>query len=304
VTVEALTILIRSHPLLAYFALAFAISWGGVLAAVVGSGAMDGTGPTNDSRFLFAVLAMLAGPSVAGIFMTAVLEGRNGVRALGARVLRWQVGARWFALALLMAPVLWLLTLLALSLTSLNLLPGIVTSTDKAGLVLVGVGVALGAGILEEIGWTGFAIPQLRRHHGALATGAIVGVLWGAWHLLTNVFWAAPATAGELPLSIFLPASALGALIGYVPAFRILMVWAYDRTGSLLVAMLMHTSLTASVLILDPAGLSGVALLTYSFALAAVVWAVVIAVGMRSGWHLHHKAAPSAHRAAGEAEPA
>ena len=209
-------ILTRNGPVLTYFALTFAISWGGVLAAVVGSGGMDGTGPTSDPRFLYAVLAMLAGPSISGIFMTAVLEGRNGVRALGARVLRCQVGARWYAIALLTAPVLWLLTLFALSFTSLNVLPGIVTSTDKAGLVLAGVAVALAVGILEEIGWTGFAIPHLRRRHGTFVTGAIVGVPWGAWHLLTNVLWAAPATAGELPLSIFLPASVLGALMGYL----------------------------------------------------------------------------------------
>jgi membrane protease YdiL (CAAX protease family) len=296
--VEALRILTRSHPVLTYFALTFAISWGGVLAVVGGSGGMTGTEPTSDSRFLYAVLAMLAGPSIAGIFMTAVLEGRNGVRALVARMLRWQIGARWYAVALLTAPVLWLLTLFGLSFTSMNVLPGIVTSTDKAGLVLVGVAVALGVGILEEIGWTGFAIPQLRRRYGTFATGAIAGVPWGAWHLLTNVFWAAPATAGELPLSIFLSGSVLGALIGYLLAFRMLMVWVYDRTGSLLVAILMHTSLTASVLILDPAGLSGATLLTYSFALAAVVWATVIAVGVRSGGHLHHKAVPSAQRAA------
>jgi membrane protease YdiL (CAAX protease family) len=295
--VDTPRILTRNGPVLTYFALTFAISWGGVLAAVVGSGGMDGTGPTSDPRFLYAVLAMLAGPSISGIFMTAVLEGRNGVRALGARVLRCQVGARWYAIALLTAPVLWLLTLFALSFTSLNVLPGIVTSTDKAGLVLAGVAVALAVGILEEIGWTGFAIPHLRRRHGTFVTGAIVGVPWGAWHLLTNVLWAAPATAGELPLSIFLPASVLGALMGYLLAFRMLMVWLYDRTGSLLVAMLMHTSLTASVLILDPPGLSGATLLTYSFALAAVVWATVVAVGAR-GWHLHHKAVPSAQRAA------
>ena len=295
---EGLRILTGSHPVLTYFALTFAISWGGVLAAVVGSGAMDGTGPTSDPRFLYAVAAMLAGPSIAGIFMTAVLEGRNGVRALAARVLRWQVGARWYALALLTAPALWLLTLFGLSFTSLNVLPGIVTSTDRAGLLLVGVAVALGAGILEEIGWTGFAIPQLRRNHGTFATGALVGVPWGAWHLLTNVFWAAPAAAGELPLSVFVPASALGALIGYLLPFRMLMVWVYDRTRSLLVAILMHTSLTASVLILDPAGLYGARLLTYSFILAAVVWATVVAVGVRGGWHLHHKAVPSAQRAA------
>ena len=46
----------------------------------------------------------------------------------------------------------------------------------------------------------------------------------------------------------------------------------------------MHASLTASVLILDPAGLSGAALLTYAFALAAVVWAAGAIVARRYGW--------------------
>ncbi len=58
------------------------------------------------------------------------------------------------------------------------------------------------------------------------------------------------------------------------------MVWVYDRTGSLLVAMLMHLSITASLLILNPLAISGAALLTYSFALAAAVWVVVAAVAM------------------------
>ena len=143
----------------------------------------------------------------------------------------------------------------------------------------------LGAALFEEIGWTGFAIPHVRQRYGVVATGLIVGVLWGAWHLLTNVFWAAGATAGELPLSIFVPASITSLLFGYLAAFRVLMVWLYERTGSVLLAMVMHASLTASVLILDPSGLSGTALLTYAFALAAVVWAAVTLVGARYGWH-------------------
>jgi membrane protein implicated in regulation of membrane protease activity len=58
------------------------------------------------------------------------------------------------------------------------------------------------------------------------------------------------------------------------------MVWVYDHTGSLLVAMLMHASLTASTLILGPLAISGVSLLIYGLVSAAALWAVVAAVVM------------------------
>jgi hypothetical protein len=58
---------IRSHPLLSYYALVFAISWGGVLM-VVGPGGIPATNKEQyDTLFPIAILAMVAGPSVAGI---------------------------------------------------------------------------------------------------------------------------------------------------------------------------------------------------------------------------------------------
>ena len=44
--------------------------------------------------------------------------------------------------------------------------------------------------------------------------------------------------------------------------------------------MLMHVSLTASLLVLNPVALVGAALLIYSFALAAAFWAVVAIVAI------------------------
>ena len=277
------TFVIR-HPVPVYFGLTFAISWGGAAAAIGGGGGVSWP-VAVDPRFAYAVLAMLAGPAITGVLLTALIGGKAGLRDLRYRALRVGVAPRWHAVALLTAPLLWMATLAALSAISPAFLPGLVTTTDRMELVLFGIAVGLAAGVFEEIGWTGFAIPHVRQRYGVVATGLIVGVLWGAWHLLTNVFWAVGATSGSLPLSIFVPASVIGVLIGYLAAFRVLMVWLYERTGSLLLAMMMHASLTASVLILDPAGLLGAPLLTYAFALAAVVWATVMVVGVRSGWH-------------------
>ena len=116
-------------------------------------------------------------------------------------------------------------------------------------------------------------MPELRRRYGVLTTGLIVGVLWGAWHFLV-VVWGIGSSSGAIPLALFVPLD----LFSFLPAYRVLMVWVYDRTGSLLVAMLMHASLTASAVILGPLALSGGPLLTYELALAAALWVVVAAV--------------------------
>ena len=65
------------------------------------------------------------------------------------------------------------------------------------------------------------------------------------------------------------------------------MVWVYERTnGSLLLAMLMHASLTAFTFILCPSGSIRGGLVTYGFAYAAALWVVVGAVAVAQGGHL------------------
>lgn len=269
---------IAKHPVLTYYALAFAISWGGILI-VVGAGAFTGASAPTDALIPFVFLAMFAGPSVAGLLMTGLVHGKASFRELLSRLRTWRVGARWYAVALLMAPLLITAVLLALSLTSPGFLPGIFASDDKASLLLIGIAAGLMTGFCEELGWTGFAVPELRRRHGVLATGLIVGLLWGAWHF---PLFSGGDLSGALPLAVFLPAQ----LFSFLPAFRVLLVWVNDRTGSLLVTMLMHASLTAGTLILQPLEVAGVTALTYDLVLAAALFVVVAAVAAANGWKL------------------
>jgi uncharacterized protein len=269
---------IKQHPVLTYYALVFAISWGGILM-VVGPGGIPASLEQFETLGPSVYLAMLAGPSVAGLLLTALVSGRAGFRDLLARLLRWQVGARWYAVALLTGPLLVTAVPLALSLLSPEFLPGIRTTDDKASLLLSGLAAGLMVGIFEELGWTGFAIPRLRLRYGVLATGLIVGLLWGAWHF--PLFWERGSFSGALPLAIL-----LGRLFSWLPPFRVLMVWVYDQTGSLLVPMLMHASLVASQAILMPLPIAGVVLLTQILGMASVLWIVVAAVAVANGGHL------------------
>jgi membrane protease YdiL (CAAX protease family) len=275
---------VQRHRAVAYFGLTFAVSWGGTLLAIGSGGGMRGTTPASDPRFAYAVLAMLAGPSVTAIALTAFISGRAGLRALFHRLLVWRVAVGWYLVALLTAPIAMVATLVALSIAFHDYLPGVVASDHRMSLLLVSLAVGLSAGLLEELGWTGFAIPTLRANHGIVATGLIVGVCWSAWHLLPNV-WSSRAAAGELSLSMYLAATMIGVFVGYLTAFRLLMVWVYEHTRSLFLAMLMHVSLTASLLILNPLDIAGVRLQMYSFGLAAMVWLVtaIAVAGRRSG---------------------
>jgi uncharacterized protein len=265
---------IKRHPLLTFFSIAFFISFAGILL-VVGSGGVQGGVAPTDPRFLLMMLAWLAGPSVASLVMTGLMSGGSGYRDLLRRLATWRAGAGWYALALLMAPLVSVGLSYALSVFSPEFLPTIVTSSDPTSVVVMGLAYGLlGGGFLEELGWTGFAVPRFRLRHGVLGAGLIMGLLWGAYHF-SVIYWSGNPT-GALALGLLLPAQ----LFAWLPPFRVLMVWMYDHTNSLLLAMLMHASATASMLILQPFGISGVPLLAYVLGLGAAYWVILGIVGV------------------------
>ncbi len=283
----------RRRPVSSYFALAFAISWGGILllAAIVGAGVLRGAGtaPAAGGQlawpFAIALLLWFAGPSLSSVLMTGVVDGRSGLRALGRRLRRWRVDARWYAVAILTAPLLVAAVQLALALRSPAFLPGVLTTPHPIALVLFGIGWGLlGGGFLEELGWTGFAVPRLRRRHSALATALLVGACWGALHFIL-VLWGSASMAGAHALAVYVLAI-LCFYGGVLTAYRVLMVWVHDRTTSLPLAMLMHASLSASMLILQ-APVRGVDFLAANAALAAVLWT---GIGLAALWRVGRRA--------------
>jgi membrane protease YdiL (CAAX protease family) len=269
----AMLAFLKRHPVLTYFTLTFAIGWGGVLM-VVGPDGLPITAETFETTPMLAKLAWLAGPSVAGIVLTVLVAGRTGLRELLSGLTRWRVGARWYGVALLAAPLVTTAVRLALSLFSHEFHPVIFTSDDLAALLLSSLAAGLMVGLLEELGWTGFAIPRMKRRYGVLGTGLFVGALWGAYHFLFS--WRSDSFADALPLIIL-----LASLFSWLPAYRLLMVWVYDHTESLLVAVVMHVSLVVSQLILTEP-LAGVPLLTSILAGAAAWWVIVAAVAVAS----------------------
>jgi uncharacterized protein len=267
---------VRARPVLAYFVLTFLISWGGALLLIP---ALFGGIPVPveemDRLFMYPLLITVAGPPVAAVVIAALIDGRSGLRELRSRLGRWRVAARWYGLALFGPPLAVVAVLLPLSLLSSDFLPDIVTTDARMGLLLAGLAAGLAAGVPEEVGWTGFAVPRLRARHGVLATGLLLGVIWGVWHVLVWVLGSG-APSGGLDWAALLPDVLF--FLAVLPVFRVLMVWVHDRTNSVPIAMLMHGSLSATAPLILAPGVTGAGRAAFYLALGALLW-VVVAVG-------------------------
>ena len=272
---------LKTRPVLSYYLLVFTISWGGLLILIGGPGHIPGTKEQAEKLFIPALLVMFSGPFISGILMNFLFGGQEGLRQLLLRFLRWRVKARWYAVAVLTGPLLVAAVLCSLSIFDKAFLPGIVTTNDKIGSLIFGLGWGLlGGGLLEETGWTGFAVPELRRRHSILSTGLVVGILWGIWHFMI-AFWASDYLRGADSWLMFV-AGFLSFYLLALPAYRVLLVWVFDRTGgNLPVIMLMHAFLSASTLIFQPSAAGEIAFL-WNSVLGVVLWLVVAIVAAKN----------------------
>lgn len=255
--------LLHRHPLLSYFALAYAITWGGILIFLASIGFQFAAIQMPEGLVIFGL--MILGPSASGLLLTVILAGRAGLRDLWQRLARWQVPGRWYAVALLTNPLLLAAILLALSVT--------VSPAFAPGFQVIGLFIGLIAGLFEEIGWTGFATPRLLKQNTPLKAGLILGLLWALWHMLADYSGNINAMGANWPVWF------ISYWILPLTAYRILMTWVYANTRSILLAQIMHASYTGWQYALSPAT-SFSQNLVWQIIFAACLWALVALVAV------------------------
>jgi membrane protease YdiL (CAAX protease family) len=176
--------LIRRRPLICYFVLANLLSWAAwtpYILSATGLGVLHVHFPSvlGSTQIVGVLPGAYLGPILSAFLVTAVADGRAGLRRWAGRLLKWRVSWRWYLSVLVGVPAV-------LTLTSLALTGGHVQAPPASALVaylpillleLVTTGVA------EEPGWRDFALPRLQRRYGPLVGTLILGPLWGAWHL-------------------------------------------------------------------------------------------------------------------------
>jgi membrane protease YdiL (CAAX protease family) len=227
------------HPVGAYFVFTYAISWSGAFGVVAPSLIRGEPVPKVDGLVMFPV--MLLGPSVVGLVLTRVVDGRNGIRALFSRMHRARVRPIWYA-PLLIPPVLIVTVLLGLK--------TFLSQVFAPNIFLLGISFGILAGFLEEIGWTGYALPKMRSPANTLGPAVLLGLLWSAWHLPVINYLGTATPHGAYWLHFFL------AFAAAMTAIRVLIAWIYVNTGSVLLTQLLHAVSTGSLVAFSPTRIS------------------------------------------------
>ena len=87
--------LVKRHPLLTYFVLAYGLTWPVI--------------PLVSVSPLLGIPALF-GPTLAAIIVVTLTQGKTGLKDLLSRLVRWRVGMRWYAVALDLPVILALTT--------------------------------------------------------------------------------------------------------------------------------------------------------------------------------------------------
>jgi hypothetical protein len=227
--------LFHRYPIVAFFVLSYVFAW----STWIGVGLFIPNATTA------LILPGAWAPTIAALIITALLDGRAGVRVLLRSVLRWRVALHWYLIAAFGPTMVALVAILGHVLLG-GTAPSLATIAARFGLasedavllfalmpfIFIGT-IFAGGPIAEELGWRGFAQRRLQACIGPARAGVVIGLLWALWHL--PLFFVLPLATGNIPFGWYVP---------LVTAFGVLFGWLYNHGGgSVLLCIILHTGI-------------------------------------------------------------
>jgi len=182
------------------------------------------------------------GPFIAAIICTVYFQGKTGIKALFASVVRWKVPFYWYLLSLVL-PIIshWIGLILWSRYTNTVLELPSLTAYLSSWLQIAFISSLFF--ISEELGWRGYLLPRILGKFSWLKASIIVGIIWGIWHypLWLTSYWATTGSWSQAVLMI------LGSTI-FTIGLSFLLTFIFKNTyGSVLLAMLLHGSNNANM---------------------------------------------------------
>lgn len=218
---------VPNHAIFWFFGLTFAISWTllgvYVLAPTWATASFGAIGATHP----FFFLATWA-PAISAILLVLVYTGPSGLGAFFSRLTLWRLPKVWVAFVFVGIPLVFVAGSLLKSGPLLAPMP-----PEGIGAVFAILFMMLFLGPIEEFGWRGMAQPLLQRHMAPLWAGALIGTVWGMWHL----------PAFFLSSTVFAEWNFLPFLLGNITLAILVTPLFNSARGSLLWPMLFHWQL-------------------------------------------------------------
>jgi len=234
---------VARHPATAFLVMAFGFGWTSLIPILLSESGF-GVVPIELPLTVVQTLATLLGLALPAFLVTAATGGKEGVKDLLGRLLRWRVGIRWYLAAvfgLFVAVLLAAVPFLgAARLETLGREWGLLFTVFLPGVVLP----FLHTNLWEELGWTGFLQSTLQEGRGPLLASVIVAPFFALFHL-PALFVSGWIMDEGFPLSQFPSALAqVGILAVFAVFVRVLITWLYNGAGrSILIVGLAHAAL-------------------------------------------------------------
>ena len=160
------TSIVKRHPVITFFALAYGISYTFYLLSAV----------WPEFPFLYPF-----GSVIAAIIVASVTRGMDGLKDFLSRCLRWRVGLRWYAAALLVPAAIGLVTLVLNTMLGAPL-PSAAQLGPWYSIFLMFPMAMIDAPLQENSGWHGYAMPRFPANRSRLMNTLIIGLLLVGWH--------------------------------------------------------------------------------------------------------------------------
>jgi CAAX protease family protein len=220
------------HPLTAFLVLVSVIGLPLMsVPALTAHGVIPG-GELPEEPFALGITLLVMLP--AALWVTAVVDGRAGVRTLLGRALQWRFRAAWWAAILLAVPVV---TLAVGVLSGRSLQTGDLLATLAGAAFSIVTAVAL-VHLWEETVWAGFFQGRLEQRHGFLAAAVLTALPFTGVHVPLQFI--GDTTIGSALVQI-------GLLLVLAVVIRLLVgAIVHAASGSLLAAGVVHAVFNAS----------------------------------------------------------